>query len=148
MASKNIPILELIEGAFILHDWVVPDGHLTQPKIEGRFIMQSGIMALISYGQSKPENDTHFSQYGRYSIEGEKFTYFWEYRSRISKHPNETEMEFTANGEVHEFTVVKKSNVVILESKQKDKATFNFYPDRLEYFEGGSLVRTWNRVVA
>jgi len=148
MASENTHILELIEGAFILHEWVVPDGHLTQPKIEGRFIMQSGIMALISYGQSNPESETHFSKFGRYSIDGDQFTYHWEYSSRISKNTNETETAFTTNGEVHEFTVVKRTNTVVLESKQKDKATFNFYPDRLEYFEDGSLVRTWNRVVA
>jgi hypothetical protein len=134
-----------IEGVYILDEWYSDGKPYRPPQVEGRLILQNGVIAVILIDTIHDSKKTYNASFGSYSLAPDSFSYKFEARVVSTQTPDNITVSRAIPWQgMRQFTLKHDDNLVRV--KYGSQAEFDFNPGGLTYSENGKVLRVYHRV--
>ena len=134
-----------VEGVYILDEWYSDGKPYRPPQVEGRLILQNGVIAVILIDTIHNSKKTYNASFGSYSLAHDSFSYKFDGRAVFTQTPDHITVSRAIPWEgMRQFTLRYADNVVRLQ--YGSEAEFDFNPGGLTYSENGKILRVYHRV--
>src|SRR5690349_18367407 len=68
----------LVEGIYILTEWHTGETVLRPPVVDGRFVLQDGVVITVLNNRSQPASRVAVAAYGTYPLDASGFSYKYD----------------------------------------------------------------------
>lgn len=138
----------LVEGVYTLREWHTAQEVLHPPAIDGRFVLNDGVVVTVLKNWSQAASKISLSTYGTYVLDPSGFSYKYEEGTVVTETPTEAKASHKLIfDETRSFTVTREADGVHLR-RAEGGIEFAFTRDGLMYSENGKVLRVWQRVKA
>jgi hypothetical protein len=136
---------KLIEGAYDLEEWHLPEGVMKPPRVAGRFMVSNGAVTSIMHDRVNSALQTSLFMYGSYTLTAKEFAYRYDEPMKVTTRDADVSVSQVPDwNDLRVFAVNFEGDAVHLEAKSGQE--FRFSPRGLHYSDAGRLLRVWRRL--
>ena len=140
---NEVSLRETLEGTWVLEEWHFDGEVLRPPVIGGRWTLHDGVV-MANFHRNSGGSYESFSAYGRYEIDGDKWSYGYErVQTTYGRNPDDATVSVQRGLQMQSFSIRVDEGMLILERpndrREYEGRSFRFMPD-------GSLLRHYRKV--
>lgn len=139
-------LLQGVQGVYVLEEWHKEGRVFRPPQVEGRFVLQDGMIMTVLHNRIQAPNQTALLVYGSYVFDSTTFTYGYESTSLFTETPSDTTASHKPLFEGKRSFAISMEGQSVRFRSEGGKQELIFTDNSLIYSENGQPQRVWRRL--
>jgi hypothetical protein len=134
------------EGVYAMESWHDGDQVGHAPAADGRWVLMGDVVVSLLVKTAPDKSGQTIALWGHYIIEDGAFSYGYDGGNFFMQRPGGIGDPYPVPfGEIRRYEASRDGDRVLL-AMADGTAEFRVHGDRVEYHEGGKLMRRWRRI--